>query len=330
MATKKTPANKTTTKKAKNEKATQDVVEKVEKVVELETVDSAKEETQAEEKQQETDAARPTTPETPDPSGDKPMVLLIPYLKSEAAGDELKYALRTWEENYAGPVDVVIVGDKEPWFSDKVKHIPHDGHLIDEDCGCDNPKKIRDPQADVAHKLITAIAARAVEGEFVLTNDDIFLLGPMDFAHLSFLRSNGTLDVGEGVPNGVYRQNALRTAKELTQRQLPIVSYATHTPVVMDAELLAETIKEYKATEQGILLSSAYFNHWYPNARGTVRVTGQRDCTILASVYRANPDPKVLQTALERRLFLNCNAKGWQGIKHIIEKAYPNKSRFEK
>src|SRR5690606_3374506 len=107
---------------------------------------------------------------------DEAITLVIPYLKSEAAGEELKYALRTWEANFEKKVNLVIIGDKEDWFSDDVVHIPHDGHLIDEDCGCDNPKKIRNPQADVAHKLMTAISAGAVDGDFILSNDDIFLL----------------------------------------------------------------------------------------------------------------------------------------------------------
>lgn len=270
------------------------------------------------------------SPKTLQEKKDKPIVLLIPYLKSEAAGEELKYALRTWEANYADNIEVVVVGDKEDWFSDEVKHIPHDVHLIDEDCGCDTPKKVRNPQADVAHKIFTAIAADAVNGHFILSNDDIFLLGRIGFEQINFLRANGELDSGVGTSGGTYRQNALRTAQELSKRGFPTVRYGTHTPVVLESGLLAEVIKEYRATEQGLLLTSAYFNHWHPNARGVVRVTGQRDCTILASVYRSNPDEKVLADAFEKRLFLNCNAKGWNAIKSIFERVYDKPSRFEK
>jgi len=268
---------------------------------------------------------RQTTAETqPDKT-----TLVIPYLKSEAAGDELKYALRNWDAKFKGDLRVVVIGDREDWFSDEIVHIPHEVHLIDEDCGCDNPKKVRNPQADVAHKLLTAIASGDVTGDFILTNDDIFILGETTLADLAYLRVAGKLETGAGKSGGIYHQNATRTAQLLREKGRPTFRYGTHTPVVLNAGLLAEVIKEYNATERGTLLTSLYFNHHYPDARGMVTVTGGKECTILASIYRENPDKEVLHQALERRKFINVNSAGWKAIKPILEADYPEKSRFE-
>lgn len=264
-----------------------------------------------------------------DTSEEEETTLLIPYLKSEAAGDELKYAMRNWDKNFRGKLRVVIVGDREDWFSEDIVHIPHEVHTIDEDCGCDNPNKIRNPQADVAHKLLTAIASGEITGDFILSNDDIFILGDTTLADISYLRVFGTLEKGTGKDGGLYQENAVRTAHLLKSKGLPTYRYGTHTPVLLNADLLAEVIKEYNATERGTLLTSLYFNHHYPDARGMVSVTGNKDCTILASVYRANPDLKVLNQALKRRKFVNCNAAGWKALKPIFEAEYPDKSRFE-
>lgn len=258
------------------------------------------------------------------------IAVVIPYLKSEAAGGELKYALRAWEKNFFTPFHVVVVGDKEDWFSDKITHIPHDPHLIPEDCGCEQPKQVRNPQADVAHKLLTVIASGEVKGDFILTNDDIFILGEQNIDHISQLRYFGSLEDYNGKIGGVYRDNALRTATLLKANSKPVLRFGTHTPVVLNTELLADVLREYHCVEQGTLVTSLYFNHHFPDARGLVQVTGGKSCRQLASVYRHNPDPEILNQALNRRLYINCNSMGWQALRPIFEKEYAEKSIFEK
>src|SRR5690606_7790263 len=56
--------------------------------------------------------------------------LLIPYLKSEVAGEELRYALRSWEQNFKEDFQVVVIGDREDWFSPEIVHIPHEPPLV--------------------------------------------------------------------------------------------------------------------------------------------------------------------------------------------------------
>lgn len=256
--------------------------------------------------------------------------VVIPYLKSEAAGDELKYALRAWEKNFHHPFHVVVVGDKEDWFSEHITHVPHSTHSILEDCGCDDPKKIRNPQADVAHKLLTVIASKEVNGDFILTNDDIFILGEQGLSHISQPRYFGSLEDFNGKNGGTYRENALRTAKLLKANGKPTLRFGTHTPVLLNSELLAEVLKEYHCVEQGTLVTSLYFNHHHPDERGLVQVTGGKNCFTLASVYRTNPDPEILKQALSRRLYINCNSNGWKALRPIFEKSFPEKSIFEK
>lgn len=255
------------------------------------------------------------------------ITVLIPYLAKEAAGDELKYALRTWEKNFQGDIRVVIVGDKEDWFSDQITHLPLEVHLIDEDCGCDNPKKIRNPQADVAHKLLYANTSGEVDGEFILTNDDIYLLGPTTLSDLRQPKILGNLlDITK---KGMYADNARRTAAMLKSSKKGTLNYGTHTPMVLDAVKLADTIRGYKATERGVLLTSAYFNHHQPEPRGLLRLNGGANGTILLSVYSETPPTDVVLKALKRRKYLNCNAKGWRAIKWMFEQEYSEKSRFE-
>lgn len=261
-------------------------------------------------------------------TSDQLISVVIPYLKSEAAGEELRYALRAWERHFQEDFQVVIVGDKEDWFSPNVIHIPAPIHLIKEDCGCPSPSMIRNPQADVTYKLLTAIASGVVQGNFILSNDDIYLLGHTTLADIASLKAYDTLDKA-GKVGGVYNQNAQRTAKALTANQKPIHRYGTHTPMLLHAEQLANIIEKYNALENGYLLTSLYFNELYPDAR-PIQIDGGIHDKILASVYRADVDPKVLRDVFAKRKFLNCDSKGWIAIRPILEELYTEKSRFEK
>lgn len=256
------------------------------------------------------------------------ITVLIPYLASAAAGEELKYALRAWEKNYEGPIKVVVVGDNEDWFSKEIIHLPLEVHTIPEDCGCPNPKQIRNPQADVAHKLLYAITSGAVDGEFILTNDDIFLLGPTTLNDLKQPKILGNL--ADITKKGLYADNARRTAAMLKSAGKETLNYGTHTPMVLDSTNLADTIRGYQADEKGILLTSAYYNHHQPEPRGLIKLNGGSTGTILLSVYSDTPPTDIVLTAFKRRKYLNCNSKGWKAISWVFKQEFPDKSRFEK
>ncbi len=253
--------------------------------------------------------------------------VLIPYLKSEAEGEELKYALRALQQNLKEKISIVIIGDKEDWFSPEIIHIPHEAHLIKEECDCPVPSMVRNPQADVTHKIFTAIAAGVIKGDFILSNDDIFLLGETHLYDIQALKAYGLLDRG-GKEGGSYNQNIKRTAKALEEYGLPLHRYGAHIPVLLNAEVLSEIIEKYNATQRGFLLTSLYFNEIFPEAR-PIQVSGNANDSILASAYRSDIPKDLLEEVFRSRKFLNCNSKGWSAIKPFLEKAFPNPSSYE-
>lgn len=259
----------------------------------------------------------------------QPITILIPYLKSEAAGEELRYALRAWEQNFKQPHRIVVIGDSEPWFSPEIIHIPHTPHLVKEDCNCPAPSMVRNPQADVTHKIFTAIAAGEITGDFILTNDDIYLLGATQLSDIESLKAFGSLVCPENTNLSLYHRNSNRTAKILESENLPTHRYGTHTPMVLNAEKLIEVIEKYKALDNGYLLTSLYFNEVYPDAR-PIQVTGGANDPILASAYRHDISAEVLKDVFRSRKFINCNSKGWKAIEPFLKNLYQSPSRFEK
>jgi len=258
------------------------------------------------------------------------ILVLIPYKKSAAAGEELKYALRTWAKNAAFDFQVVIVGDSEPWFSEEIIHVQHDGHLVKEDCDCPAPAMVQNPQADVAHKLITAIASLQMEGEFILSNDDIFILSPqtIEMIRIPKVLASGLEQAGRS--GGTYSKNAQRTLALLNKKGWPARNYGTHTPAVINARMLAEIFEDVDVTEKGYLLTSLYFNRLHSGPRpSTINGSAPND-TVLGSVYKSDPNPAVIKKAFESRWYINTNTEGWKAVKPLLEEAFPDKSKFEK
>lgn len=258
----------------------------------------------------------------------KGIAIVIPYLKSEAAGEELRFALRSWALHFAEKHHIVVVGDREDWFSPEITHVPMNPVLILEDCNCAVPAQIRNPQADVTHKLLALIATEEITGDFILSNDDIFLAGHTTLADIQSLKAYGDLeDHGKGT--SLYCQNALLTKRALRAQKKSTRSYGTHTPMFLNTEVLADIIERYEATEKGLLLTSVYYNDQFPNARPT-QVKGDIHDPILASVYRDNVELALMSKIFNERKFVNCNAKGWVSLKPVVEIAFAKPSLYEK
>ncbi|MFE2863201.1 helix-turn-helix domain-containing protein [Sphingobacterium multivorum] len=259
--------------------------------------------------------------------GQQPIAVVIPYLKSEAAGEELRYTLRSWADHFLADHRIIIVGDKEDWFSPEITHIPLDPVLILEDCNCAAPAEIRNPQADVTYKILTLIASGEVTGDFILSNDDIFLAGPTSLIDIQVLKAFGDLeDHAKGT--SLFCQNSLRTKQALAKEGLSTHHYGTHTPMFVNAEILAEVIEKFNATEKGYLLTSLYFNYRFPDAR-PIQITGNIKDGVLASVYRDSVEPAMMWDLFQQRKFINCNSKGWLSVKNVIAKVFPQPSKYE-
>lgn len=257
------------------------------------------------------------------------ITVLVPYLKSEAAGEELKYALRSWQQNFKEEFNVVVIGDKEDWFSPEVQHIPHEPHLIKEVCDCPSPSMIRNPQADATHKLFTAIAALGLTGDVVRTSDDVFILGSTTLGDLKVLKVFHK-NLKPNTAGSLYDRNTLLAGKRLEKENLPVLRYGTHTPNVFDTGKLVEIIEKYDALEHGYPIESIYFNDIHPDARPMIVIDGGINDPVLASVYRPNVDDKLMAEIIATRKFLNCNTNGWLSVVKHLETAFPNPSRFEK
>lgn len=255
-----------------------------------------------------------TIDKDPGPTG---ICIVIPFLSKAAKGNELLYAVRSWEKHLKGLGRIVIIGDSLPWFGKDIVHIPH------------KPVS-NNPQIDTADKMATAIASDLVPEVFVWSNDDIYPVSDLLEADLEVLKAvKGNL-AERGEPGSDYRANAARTRKALQSLGMSHPhDYDCHAPVVFEKKKLAQTLAKFACQKDGHLVSSLYFNTHFPNVRPVIVDNGANG-SIIASVWSANPNREILERVFRERKFINHNDRGWPHVKPFLEKLFPEKSRFEK
>jgi len=248
---------------------------------------------------------------------DQRIAVVIPYVSEFAQGKELKFALASMQKHLKADFKVVIIGDREDWFSDEVIHITHE-------CCSDNP------QIDVLEKLKLAIESDQVSDKFIWSNDDIYLVSPVTMADLEVLKVKGLLNSKNF--GGTYKENIERTIELLSSYDypFPMRDYATHMPVVYHKECIVELIEGMPEIQNGgYLLSSVYFNVGYGD-HIPIMLNWETDNWVLP-VKSPSPDAKRFGELIVKKKFLNNTPSGYSKfLEEQLEKMFPDKSIFEK
>ena len=231
-------------------------------------------------------------------------LVVIPYKESEAQGNELELAIRSWGKYFKENFTLVVVGDHHGEMAgisdDYAKRIIHLPHV----CITDNPP------LDIVAKLQLVIETFPEHAGLILTNDDIYPINDFDITEVKLLKSEGLLTdvkkVGE-----VYAANRAKTLKAIMDiKEASIYDYGSHTPVYLDAEKLLELIEKFNLTEEAYLLTSLYFNYFYPT-RIPFKLDMDKD-NLKVIVGRPNANLRLLADYfMPVKIWINNTTAGW-------------------
>lgn len=242
------------------------------------------------------------------------VTVVIPYCREYAQGKELLFALRFWQKNVRFGINIVVIGDREDWFSEEITFIEH--------------KRISDnAQVDTLAKLKIAVESPEVTERFVWTNDDIYVMNPITLAHIEVPKVMGILNPDKF--KGIYAENLERTKALLEKNHLSCLNYGTHTPILFCKALLAEMFARFPEIEEGgYLFSSVYYNSLsYPTQ--PVYLDWPTD-QVLLPVVSQNPDEKKVLDLLSRKAFMNNAVSGYSPwLETFLGKVFPEPSDFE-
>ena len=245
----------------------------------------------------------------------EPVTVVIPYIKEFAQGNELQLALRGWGKYFKDDFNVVIIGDREDWMSKDLDVI---------EC-----KRIgNNPPIDIANKMLLAIESDLVSEKFIWANDDQYLISPCVIADFETLKCDGILKAP--FPNNLYGRNKQATMEQLQKAKKPVWDYSTHIPFVFEKKKLKELIVEKKLTKNGRLISSLYFNWYFPEFVPLKISGGDASDNIKIGVYRQDANLGKLKQLIPVKKLVSNSQSGWSDpFVKIMMQTLHEKCRFE-
>ena len=163
---------------------------------------------------------------------------------SISANNELRFCLRSIEKHLNGYGNIWIVGHLPKWVQN-VRHIPHGEY---------HPKAL-----NIFDKIMAACEIEEVSDNFIMFNDDYFLIQSVDAAHYPNYYSDKAL--GE-----VYQRSASNPYRQLTEDTIKVVGdgfrYADiHCPLVMNKGKFKQLIRfNPNRYDNGLLVKSLYMS----------------------------------------------------------------------
>lgn len=120
----------------------------------------------------------------------KKLCVVIPYCKAVHQPMALLCAIRSLCDHLLADFKVVVIGDKEDWFSPELVHVPSSLSAVDADSIIDD-----------AFTKVTLV--EHISDEFILMMPDTFLLTPLSVSHMLISKASESLEFNTGLPFGV-------------------------------------------------------------------------------------------------------------------------------
>lgn len=183
-----------------------------------------------------------------------PLDFVYLYIHSAAAGEELRYSIRSVLKNYLGPARIWVVGDKPEWYQGL--YVPL--RRIRKKRG-----QARLDRANKFHHIATAVPE--INDRFVAMQDDIYFVNPVSYYDLNRRWVNGPPLTPEKIatwnPKHGYLKQQVATARALHDRGINYVSnYSTHTPKFYFKDDLARVIDGYEALTRPLVCTILFDN----------------------------------------------------------------------
>jgi hypothetical protein len=250
------------------------------------------------------------------------------------ATTDLRYSLRSLEDNWLGQFQVTIVGDNPPGATG-FWHLPMD-RLPDPHL----PKAL-----DAVRKMQAICNARHIGERFAYWYDDVYLLRPVDTAFLERRVATQEITKDMVIKGGArkHAQQVLRTAQVLFDAGFKRVwNYETHTPRVFEKRKMQEVLDLYRPAGNRLLLPTLYFNHFHRNQEPHIisrlddvkaGFYGITDCPRSFPPAPTTDDLKARDTYAQQcigKAYLNHNDRGIDvGLQYLRHSLWPEPSSFE-
>ncbi len=264
-----------------------------------------------------------------DPKKQAKVDVVYPFYAA-GSNDELRYSMRSMEENFTSLRNIWVIGDKPDWASEEVCHIPyaHPKTL---------PSNEYSKNRNFAEKMLRAAMTSDITTDFVYAADDHYLLRPWsleDFTKKVLIREDLNAFTEDYLNPDTRPWGSLsewQTALWNTYDKMMLFgyygwNYETHTPKLINKVNLIKTLAQFGIGDGRCMWQTAYFNMHWPTTTGL----DSEKSDIKAGFYSEVPKEDMLDR-LDRATFLSHNDDGLtEDLRNAIMERFPKKSRYEK
>lgn len=225
--------------------------------------------------------------------------------------EELRYSIRSVEQNFKDLGKIYIVGYRPRWIQNIIHIHALDGYKQNKD-------------ANLINKLTLASVHPDISDQFINISDDQYFMNTTTVDELQYpLIDNSHIQFIPGAPLNRWQQRLKRTINVLNENKLKHDCYEAHTPYLLNKKDYMQTVFKYDyGHDIGYCGNTLYFNTI--NAKG--RVITKKDLYRVTSAYMYED----LKNKLACVKFLNHTNKGLnEHLKKIIQEKFPRPSRFE-
>lgn len=170
------------------------------------------------------------------------------YWHAGAKSDELRWSMRSVEQNFQGRASFLVIGDRPPWY---------DGPWIQQPRIQTDSKGFTRGLRDVLAKMETLSRHPDVAESFVWMMDDVFLTKPVALAELQIPRHAGPIKDSK---RNRWQKIKTNTRNRLLRNGFPGNDYATHAPHFAEKAKLRELFQTWNPLGHIFLWEVAYQN----------------------------------------------------------------------
>ena len=225
------------------------------------------------------------------------MTIVLPYKDDILSGVELRFALRSIEKHLTGFDNLVIIGAPPDWYNGEFKEAKDYNHR---------------KQFSIYQKLLVACENKSVSPNFIMWNDDHFLL--KDKMVLQIMNwYDGHLKETVNKNHGIRYKEAIANTLQLIPEGL---NYDIHTPCIYNKAVFYSLFMD--RTDE-ICIKSYYFNKTKEFQQP------MKDFKINQLLSK-----EAIKELIKDRLFFSTSTNGMKKpMIELLNELFPNKSRWE-
>ncbi len=237
---------------------------------------------------------------------------VYPYRDSSNwEGNELKYSIRSLAEHFGPLRHIWIVGDKPDWLQG-VRFLPFaDPYRANKD-------------ANIINKVLGACLEDELSQEFVLMNDDIYLLADLAKDRLQPYQVQ-ELSAIETWKDNRFGRRLRNTYLSLSKQGKTTTNFEGHVPYLLDKTRFPRIVLQYAYGQApGMTINTLYFNNALARGEERPSVRPVR-AGFFSPMDYANIAPRT-----EGKLFLSHDGNGLnEDLKRFIRERFPTPSIYE-